>query len=202
MKYSQNKQQTNNSSWFSPHPVLLMTLSGSALLFGLFSTAYMQSQNLQGLGYPVVAVSALCIMAGILLGIWAFRSISAKSSAMDGSGNRQFGHEALMPSATPQRTINELATMLVPHNIADSGQKNRLGMRTAQEQSPRHNIVGSLPMSPFDTVLPNPATGAAMFRPTNGHKTVLQSVNEMSTLLVPHNVDSARNQRASKSRHN
>lgn len=186
---------------FTMHPFVLLAAAGVTFTSGLISVAYVKDKSFQTPDDPGLALGALCLVAGIMLCILAFRAHSTRKGTpstnlsiypypenpypekfhapsprveMGQNFSRAlYAQEQPNSQAAPQMSVNDFATVLVPHNMVDTTVRDMKDVR--ETRRPLQSDAVHRNTKPAHT----PATNI-----------LHDAINEMSTLLVPHNLSS------------
>lgn len=175
-------QKESPNPFISMHHSVLAILAGIMFAMGLWSTIYVQDLTLSRPDDPALSVILLCVMAGTLFSILAIR---AWSTLNEGSDQSEYMPLESVPTmhrqpegltwhsvpTIPQISVNNYATLLVPHNIAGTAINKPATLATKKTaMAARATKVSKTTQSSID----------------HKARTVLETSNEVSTLLTPY----------------
>lgn len=152
------------------HPLALVCMAGIIFSIGFLSLLYTQEIAAGGSEDPSLSIVALCLMMIGTLVIALFRALTSYVRDSPGKESEPVNPKAyasIMPM--PTMTVNDFATVLVPHNVADTTVRQPASFANMQSAMINRTAIAQ----PYSA---------------NPPRTIQEAYSEMSTVLVPHNM--------------
>jgi len=183
-------QKERPKLFHSTEPRVLSCLAAVTFAIALWSTYYIQDSSLGKPDDPALSIVMLCLMSGVLFGTLAIQSWSKDKedaallrypeqsenvlvSSMQTRYKQQADIVTRPAPAIPQMSVNDYATLLVPHNMIDKAVP-----QSAAAATPKAAMADS-------AYRKNSSTQSHI---QHKQRTELDTFNEMSTLLVPYSL--------------